>query len=286
MHLQEMWKGWQYIHGMLFLGIPTYTSLRMALGVCSYLQIWSHSVGALWLGWMVFECNNYVPVLSDPIYARPRHVEWVATHPWFMVLHVTTYTNLRKTWWFCSFLPNLIPQLGYYMAWMDRIPVYWLIPRLSGPFWCTHKIWWMAGNTSVAFASSCSDIHHPEDCVVVLRNFSTDLACSFGALHLGWTSSQCISHLLCPRFVKPYIYILKICGIDCIISTTFGYSCHNVHHPDDGMVFLQFLQNIIPLFGLSVAWMDRITVYWMCPRFVRYFPCTHKICVMGGNTTM
>lgn len=30
-----------------------------------------------------------------------RYVTWLTTYPWHVVLHGTTYTNLRIAWWFC-----------------------------------------------------------------------------------------------------------------------------------------------------------------------------------------
>ena len=63
-------------------------------------------------------------------------------------------------------------------------------------------------------------------------------------------------------------------------------SHNNIHHPMDGILVLQFVLNLVPHIGCSVAWMDSIPMYLLGPRLVRPFPCTHKTYGMGDNTFM
>ena len=65
----------------------------------SSCQIWSHSLCALWLGCTVSQCIDCVPDLTDLVHVPTRYVKWVATQPYTVVLHVTTYTMLGMPWW-------------------------------------------------------------------------------------------------------------------------------------------------------------------------------------------
>ena len=266
------------------LHIPTYTSLWMA---CWFGAISKSDH----IAWVLYGLNGYyssVMIMSQAfqtfVYAHTIHIEWAATHPWFLVFHVTTYTSLRMSWWFCSSC-----QIWFHS--LCALCIVWTgsqcldcVPGLSDLFDApTRHMECLATHPwHVLF-------HSP--IFTILRmvwffwvTFPQTLLAALG-YSASWMNIAPV-YWLCPRFVKPYIYILKACGMDGITSITFGYYCHNIHNPDDGIVVLQFLQNPIPLFEWPVAWMNKITVYWLCPRFVRPFPCTHKICGMGGKTSI
>ena len=55
------------------------------------------------------------------------------------------------------------------------------------------------------------------------------------------------------------------------------------HHPEDGMVVLQVLSNLVPQLGWYVYWMYCITLYWLYPKFDRTYPHIHRTCRMGGD---
>ena len=74
-------------------------------------------------------------------------------------------------------------------------------------------------------------------------------------------------HLLCPRLDRSCPRTPKTCGMGGNTSMGFDASHHSIYHPKDGMVPLQFLPNLIPQFGCSVAWVDRTSVYLLCHRF-------------------
>ena len=64
-------------------------------------------------------------------------------------------------------------------------------------------------------------------------------------------------------------------------------SLNNIFNPEDDLVILQFSPNLVPhRLMCSYAWMNRILVYQLCPRFVRPCPYTHKTCGMDGNTSI
>ena len=52
--------------------VKIYTNLRMSWGFCSSHQIWSHSLGALVLGWTGFQCIDCVLGLSDLAYVPTK----------------------------------------------------------------------------------------------------------------------------------------------------------------------------------------------------------------------
>jgi len=83
------------------LHLTIFTNLRIDWCFYSSRQIWSHILGALGLGWIGSQCIECVPGLSDLAHAPTRHVEWVVTHTWHVVIHLIKYTNLRMDWCFC-----------------------------------------------------------------------------------------------------------------------------------------------------------------------------------------
>ena len=73
MNPQEIWDWWQHIHGLWFQ-VTTHATMLVAWWFFISCQIWSHSLGALWLGWMASQRIDCVAGLSDFIHVPTRHV--------------------------------------------------------------------------------------------------------------------------------------------------------------------------------------------------------------------
>ena len=80
-------------------------------------------LGSLWLGWMASQCIDCVTGLSVLAHAPTRHVEWVAAYPWPVIPYNNTHHH-EDGMMVLHILPNLDPQLGCCVAWMDGIQVY------------------------------------------------------------------------------------------------------------------------------------------------------------------
>ena len=78
----------------------------------------------------------------------------------------------------------------------------------------------------------------------------------------------------------------KTRGMAINTSMLCGSSCHNTHHPEDGIKVLQVLSNIVPQIWCNLAWMNIISVYWLCPMLGRPCLCNHKSCGMNGNISI
>ena len=109
----------------------------------------------------------------------------MATHPWHVVLHDTTYTNLMMSWWFTVLLS---PKYGI-TAWVLRgldvqYPMYSLHPSFVRILPCTHNTCGISGNTSISYSSLCHNINHHHNGLLVLE-FSPNLICSLCTLWLG-----------------------------------------------------------------------------------------------------
>ena len=84
------------------LHLATCTNLSMAQWFFSSLRIWSHSLGALRLWWTAALCIYCVLGLLYFFHVAMRCVEFLVVHQWSGVFHLTTYSILSMTWWFCS----------------------------------------------------------------------------------------------------------------------------------------------------------------------------------------
>ena len=133
------------------LHLPIYTTLRMAWLFCRSWQIWSHILGDLCLSWTVSPFIECVPPgLSYLVYAPRRHMEWVATYPWPVVSGNNTHNHDGGVV-LLHILPNLVPQLGCSMAWMDGMSVHWLCHRLVKSCTCARNTGGTDGKTSIAY---------------------------------------------------------------------------------------------------------------------------------------
>ena len=56
-----------------------------------------HILDAIWFGWIGSQYIDYITGLPDLPHILTRHEEYMVTHPWPVVLRVTTYTTLRIT---------------------------------------------------------------------------------------------------------------------------------------------------------------------------------------------
>ena len=144
-----------------------------------------------------------------------------------------------------QFSPNLVPQLGWSVAWMDGIPVYWLCFRPIRPCPCTHKTGGTKENISTPrmdgwFCSShqiwshslgplmlgwieplCNNMPNHEDDLVGLQS-SPNLVPRF-KISEAWMDNTLV-YWLCPRLVRPCPYTHKTCGMDGNISTPCGFA--------------------------------------------------------------
>ena len=95
--------------------------------------------------------------------------------------------------------PNLVTQLWYSETWMNRMPIYWLCPRLVRPCPCIHTICGMSDNISLTCGSSPNNIHHPEDDFVLLyflQNWFPQLGCSKALTNMIPGCIDCVTCLL------------------------------------------------------------------------------------------
>ena len=90
----------------------------------------------------------------------------------------------------------------------------------------------------------------------------------------------------CIRLVGHYPYTHVTCRTGGSTSMACGSSHNNILNPEDGLVVLQFSPNLVQQLGCTEAWMNRILEYWLCPRLVRLWLCTHNTCGVGGTTSM
>ena len=87
----------------IVLRVTTYTNLGMAWLFYSFHQICSHSLcvicGLRWTSPLCIDCVSGLLCLA---HAFAIYMECLTIHPWPVVYHVTTYTNLGMAWCFCS----------------------------------------------------------------------------------------------------------------------------------------------------------------------------------------
>ena len=76
-------------------------------------QIRSNSLGAIWCKWTPSKCIDGVPELSDIIHLPRRHVEWVKTHQWSVVLHIQ---RLHPSWQWC-YLKQCHGHISFVKCW-------------------------------------------------------------------------------------------------------------------------------------------------------------------------
>ena len=136
--------------------------MRMAWWFCRSCQIWTHSLGALLLGWMAPHCIDCVPGLSDLIHAPTRHMECLATHPWLIVsgnnhpclwlsdhqqiLHshpkqIVMYRTIRfvpHEWEHSMIVPMALLWFIHPMSRSSSLMMYVLWPILE--LWCYHSL--------------------------------------------------------------------------------------------------------------------------------------------------
>ena len=128
-------------------------------------------------------CIDCVSGLSYLAHAPIIYMECLATHPWHVVLCVTIYANPRMAWLdlFCSSHQIWLHRLG-------ALRLGWTGSRCIDCFPCLSDIVHaptkgMGDNISMAYCSSCNNIHQPEDGMVVLQfspNLIPQLGCFMG----------------------------------------------------------------------------------------------------------
>ena len=89
----------------------------MAWFFCRFFQIWSYSLGDMWLGWASSQCIYCVIGLSYLVHVPTRFMELVATYIWPVVPGDNTYHH-DDGMVILHILPNLVPQLGCSVAWV------------------------------------------------------------------------------------------------------------------------------------------------------------------------
>ena len=110
----------------------------------------------------------WVSGLSDLAYVPTIHVKWVATHPWAVVLHLTTSTIMGMAWCFCSSHQILSHSLGALMlGWTWSKCIDW-VPCTSDLAHVHIRWYGMGYNISMDFGSSCNSIHQPEDDIFII----------------------------------------------------------------------------------------------------------------------
>ena len=154
------------------------------LSCSSHHQILSHSLCAIWLWWTVIHVYWFCFRLVIPCpFTRKTH--GMGGNTSISVACGSSPNNILHSEDGLVVLqvpPNLVPQLGWSMAWMDIIPMYWLCFRLVIPCVCIRKICVMLGNTSMAWHSLPNNIHHPDNGLVfVLPKLGT---------HSGWNGCE------------------------------------------------------------------------------------------------
>ena len=129
----------------LVLCIITNTSMLIAWWFWRSCQAWAHILGGLWPEWRESVCIDCIPGLSDLSYASTRHMKWVTTHSWPLIL-VLQPTPPCDTFGGLQILQNLGPHLRWYVNWMEGIPVCKLHHRHVRPSPCLHKTCQVYGN--------------------------------------------------------------------------------------------------------------------------------------------
>ena len=160
----------------------------------SSCQIRSHSLGDLCLGWIASQRIDWVIELSDLIHTSTRHMECVKIYP----RHVVPGNNAHHhddVMMVLHILPNLVPQFGYSVAWMDSIQGYSLYSSVAIHYLCTHKTCGMGDNTSMTTCTLYQIQHLPGDGLVVCRSYKL-LAHSFGGMWPGLRASTCMGYIL------------------------------------------------------------------------------------------
>ena len=131
-----------------------------------------------------------------------------------------------------QFSPNMGPQFGYIEAWMNRILVYWLYPRLVRPCICTHNTYGMDSNTSTAFVHS----------VTTYTNLTMAwLSCSahqiwlhiLATMWLEWMVSLCVDYVSCLIYLEhtPTKYV------QWVVTLPYPVVLHLETYPFLGMVW-------------------------------------------------
>ena len=120
--------------------------------------------------------------------------------------------------------------------------MYWLDPRLVrySTFIC--RKCGMDGNSSMACFPLCNNIHQHEDSIVALV-CSPDLVPQIGCFvdRMDRIPVYWLGHML----VKLCTCIHKIDEMGCNASIACGSSQNNIYHPEDIVIILQFLPNMV-----------------------------------------
>ena len=161
--------------------------------------------------------------------------------------------------------------------------MYGLHPRLVKSFPCINKTCEKSGSPSITTCTLYHTPHLPRDGLVFCRYCKTLTQC-FGGLLPGWRVSTCMCYI-------PGLWDLSHTSTKHVKYTTTHpwplVPCITIH---TSMLmawwFLQIEPNLDPHLGMSVAWIEGISVYMLHPRLVRPFPCIHKICEMYVNPSM
>ena len=182
-----MWNGWQHTHSLWFFPLQHTKSW----GCFGGFAILTKSGPTAWVHWGLDEQDPGV-IMSHACQTLPIHPQ----NMWNMWQHIHGICSACNIIYQpedgmvdLQFLPNLVPQLCYSVAWMDCISVYWLWFSVIRPCPCTHKTWGMGDNIFMACGSSLYSTLNPEDVLVVLQFPPSIWSHSLGALRLGWTGS-------------------------------------------------------------------------------------------------
>ena len=178
------------------LHLITHTTLGMAwwLYMTSF-QIWSHSLGDMWLGWKASHCIDYVPSLSYIVHAPTRHMEWVTIHRWHVVSGDNTHHH-DDGMVVLQFTPNLVLQLGWSVPWMGGILFYWPFDRVVRHCPCIHKTYGMGDKTygmgDNPSMTNCTLHHTPH---LHGDSWCKIFSHSFGGLWPGWRVFICMCYI-------------------------------------------------------------------------------------------
>ena len=107
---------------------------------------------------------------------------------------------------------------------------------------------------SMACGSSCNNIHNAGDGLLVIHILLPNLVPQLG-LSVAWLDYIPV-YCLCPMFSRHCHYPHKRYGMPSPVV-----SGNNVHYDENGLVLLQFSQNMVQQLGCSVDWLDGITLY-------------------------
>ena len=152
-----------------------------------------------------------------------------------------------------KFSPNsLVPQLGLMCseAWMNKVPLCWLCPKLFQPCTCIHTICGIGGNISTASGVSCNNPHYSEDGIVCL-DFSPEPLVPKLGYYEDWmirTPVYWLGHR------REYLSHVPTSHVEWVATHPWPVVIYNnTHHHDDGMVVLHILPNLVPQLGYYVA---------------------------------